>query len=59
MRQKSEEADRKRRMTMPLVYRFHATLNLQFPTTNKFTRMYESQSEELCGTVRGPDDDVC
>ena len=43
-RQKSEderkEADRKRRLTMPLVY-----------------RMYESQSEELCGTVRGPDDD--
>ncbi|CAK5024976.1 unnamed protein product [Meloidogyne enterolobii] len=39
-RQKSEEADRKRRMTMPLVY-----------------RMYESQREDLCGTIRGPDDD--
>ncbi|KAL3083190.1 hypothetical protein niasHS_010992 [Heterodera schachtii] len=37
----SEEADRKKRLTMPLIY-----------------RMYESQSDELCGTVRGPDDDA-
>ncbi|KAI3422058.1 hypothetical protein GPALN_012594 [Globodera pallida] len=36
----SEEADRKKRLTMPLIY-----------------RMYESQSEEFCGSVRGPDDD--
>uniref|UniRef100_A0A915N412 Annexin n=1 Tax=Meloidogyne javanica TaxID=6303 RepID=A0A915N412_MELJA len=43
-RQKSEEADRKRRMTMPLVYR---------------CVMYESQREDLCGTIRGPDDDFC
>ncbi|KAF7634689.1 hypothetical protein Mgra_00005938, partial [Meloidogyne graminicola] len=39
-RQKSEEADRKRRMTLPLVY-----------------RMYESQSSDICGTIRGPEDD--
>uniref|UniRef100_A0A915D1U5 Annexin n=1 Tax=Ditylenchus dipsaci TaxID=166011 RepID=A0A915D1U5_9BILA len=36
----SEAADRKKRLTMPLIY-----------------RMYESVSEDLRGTINGPDDD--
>ncbi|KAI1720706.1 annexin domain-containing protein [Ditylenchus destructor] len=36
----NEANDRKKRLTMPLIY-----------------RMYESQSEDLRGTVRGPDED--